>query len=236
MNSEVILRFIFSSKRFWDMMSLAVWYTRKDDEVFPSFGRGQEDASIDLNFLAIFLVLHMDDATAKNSSPAAAYDTFWPAAYMDESGPGGGSLSSPKSAGHGLHVKLPTTIPLVGSPKSPRSPKSAKPTSPKRTHLTSPRQSRTSAQHLHSLRQKLPLILKAISLEDFGGVDGDESFSEGLGADEDSFRLSSALDFEVSKAAFDSLRLIIAGGLSRETEVRWLNYHVTSTQSRLLQR
>ena len=199
------------------MMILAAWYTQQDDHPYSSWERDQIDITVDLNFLGIFLVLHLED-TVKIGSPAAAYDTFWPAAYMDETG----TVASPKSGGHsshGIHVKIPTTLPLSGSPKSPRSPKSSspRPTSPKRTHLTSPRQSRTSAQHLHSLRQKLPLILKIICLDD-SAIPHDDSFVE-PGSD-DGFQLSGALEFMVSRKALDSLSLIIAGGTTKDKEVK----------------
>ena len=100
-------------------------------------------------------------------------------------------LNSPSKI-HGLSIRmLPSSGPP--SPKSPvGSPRNNShghsvllPTSPKRLSAMSPRQCKTASHYLYAIRQKLPIILRAITIDDSAlGSENADSISlamEGLG-------------------------------------------------------
>ena len=169
---------------FWEMLLLALSYTKEEKQ------RNYDETGVDLACLAIFLVLHTSDLQSRTASPGNHYDTVWPDADAVLSPPSA-PLNSPSKI-HGLSIRmLPSSGPP--SPKSPvGSPRNNShghsvllPTSPKRLSAMSPRQCKTASHYLYAIRQKLPIILRAITIDDSAlGSENADSISlamEGLG-------------------------------------------------------
>lgn len=190
---------------FWEMLCLANSYLQSTSQRKITSGE-----SIDFEYLSIFLILHTSEGSGRPQSPGAAYDDIWPIVYnhLDDS-----PIASPtkgNSSSSSLHIKIPS---VVTTPKSPSSPQS-RPTSPKRSHVSSPRQARTASQYLHILRQKLPIILYALSLHDTSVRETISNFDTPY-----DFIHSVPADFSLSRRAVDCLGLILCGGFSREEPV-----------------
>jgi hypothetical protein len=177
---------------FWEMLLLALSYTKEEKT------RNFDDSGVDLAFLAIFLVLHTSDLQFRSNLPGSSYDTVWPDADTVLSAPSA-PISSPSKI-HGLSIRmLPSSGPP--SPKSPvGSPRSGghtvlMPTSPKRMSSMSPRQCKSASHYLYAIRQKLPIILRAITIDDSAlGTENADSISlalEGLGGGETIYNMKS---------------------------------------------
>jgi hypothetical protein len=204
------------------MLSLATFYTKRDTTSY-----GHAECGIDFEYIAIFLVMHIPDVVEKKpSSPKSFAIEVWPSANSEEDGlvsnrpdsPTRGS-SSPRSspAKHGNS--------LLASPHSPHAPHSPShltgsnatggALSPSANSASRSRSYKTTAQYLHSLRQKLPFILFTLS------VHSDESFaviSKQLSGSIDAFDHEN--DFMVPRKVIDALGLIMCGGSkSREEHV-----------------
>lgn len=182
---------------FWEMLTTATSYLSPDED--------REDMQVDMECMAIFLAMHIaESTTAKPAAPTVAFEAVWPLNENGEvfcSSPIASPSSSPARDARRSHSPL-------ASPMSPRSPRNSpqKPSSP-RTHTSSTRTPRASTQHLHSVRQKIPLILRALNsseLDSTGPSDAEES---------------SKLDFKVSKRVTDALGLVLCGGQSRDQTV-----------------
>ena len=169
---------------FWEMLIMALWYTDENSQNIVY------DIPVDSSSLAVFLAMHATDMTTRPSSPAAAYNTVWPAnADMDPMMVSSQSPLSPlKGSGSanssGLSVRVPPSVGSpaglsmmpsvdVRSPKSPRSPKSMSMTTismspPSRSAMSlhSPRHGKSASvgQSIHLLKQKLPLFLRSIAV------------------------------------------------------------------------
>ena len=163
---------------FWEMLLLALSCT-KDDRV-----HSYDETGVDLAYLAIFLVLHTNDLQSRSSLPGSSYDTVWPDADSVLSPPSA-PISSPSKI-HGLNIRM---LPISGppSPKSPvGSPRSGgntilMPTSPKRMSSMSPRQCKSASHYLYTIRQKLPIILRAVTIDDSAlGSDNADSIALAL--------------------------------------------------------
>lgn len=131
--------------------------------------------------------------------------------------------------------------PMAGSPMSPRSPKANSSPSHKRNMAAAASGSRTPrshAQYLHSVRQKIPLILRSLSMDQQdestltdltlntdspGNIrnmgSGDSSLSGGVQYSS----LNPTVDFTISKKTVDALGLIVCGGYSRDQAVAQLS-------------
>lgn len=168
---------------FWEMLLMALSYSKDDVTI------NYAESGVRLAYLAIFLVLHTSDLQARSNLPGSNYDTVWPDTEAVMS-PSLAPISSPSKI-HGLNIRL---LPSSGppSPKSPvSSPKSghthsvSMPTSPKRMNSMSPRQCKPASHYLYAIRQKLPIILRAITIDASAlGSDNADSISlamEGLG-------------------------------------------------------
>jgi hypothetical protein len=226
---------------FWDMVSLSTYYMSRES----SFALNREDVSLDLEYVAIFLVLHLYDpsaapsngsnaSTSKLGSPIVAYDAVWPS----------GPVVSPPSDSETLSLS-PTQSPtkegaarvrkfaghMSGPSMSPRSPKanhspggkrggasSSNPMSP----TAASRTPRSSAQYLHTVRQKIPLILRSLcmDLQDESTMT-DLTLSIDVNGSGDAGYAAAAPsnDFSISKKTLDALGLIICGGYSRDQSV-----------------
>lgn len=170
-------------KLFWEMLLLALSYSEETETENDYDNMG----GVDLSFLAVFLVLHTSDLPCRSNSPGSHYDTGWPDPDTTLLSPPSLPLSSPSKI-HNLATKFQPNL-APPSPKSPTSsPRSSNspllPTSPKRANIMSPRQSKSASHYLYSVRQKLPLILRAITIDDSnggeaGGGGGGETQSEG---------------------------------------------------------
>lgn len=202
---------------------MATWHS-KDPAERVNFKSSWSDGGVDTYFLSIFLALHVDDSPHGVSSNKHNFDAFWPAQYVDRDEPILSTVSSMTSQRPTTPSKHLTAPP--STPQSPRSPKSnPSPQSPKRSttptgslsvqHGT-PHQVRSSAQHLYSLKQKLPFILKVLSTDE---VLDDINRSPINDMDEPIINPTrSAQEFVVSRQALDSLGLILSGGTTRAEE------------------
>jgi hypothetical protein len=258
---------------FWDMLLVAVGYLWTTDD--GSYGEFQPDglqnmettsenmATVSLEHLALFLLLHVVDRTGSQSTfeglrAQYAQDTMWPlahngsstsGAYIEMSAqpaspPSSSGDHSPQSKAGGRGQGLPGAprSPTSrggsgssnGSSVAPSSPTRAStlaapsPKSPIRSHLglASPRasQGRSHRQHLLWLRQKVPVILKALALCDsstsilasesarFGADTPYDSATE----DDRSEGVAVLEDCELSMRAVDSLALLLVGARNIE--------------------
>lgn len=122
---------------FWEMLLSATFYltysssTAKDsvsqhDIPNKSSHGTAAQSGIDLEYLAIFLVLHVNDVQQRSSSPIVAYDTIWPANHQSaletDYIPTSPSSSPPSSHNNKQQKqKHSNSIPsLTSSPKSPK--------------------------------------------------------------------------------------------------------------------
>lgn len=116
---------------FWDMLSLGTYYLSRESALQCA----REEVSMDIEYIAIFLILHISEAPAvpgKIASPSMQYDSMWPSfpagvdpveeeilssAGAPPSSPKPVSpVASPKKDSSGAPRKKP-----FGSPLSPRS-------------------------------------------------------------------------------------------------------------------
>ena len=153
----------FCIQLFWEMLTLATSYIRNEGEPEQT----DDDTGIDLETVAIFLVLHMADTHMRPSSPIVAYDTVWPSVTSEGELSPASPNNSPttgekkKHAANSSRIGSPVTSPRSpGSTRSPRRKGSASsPSKRSSSHLSHPR---SSAQYLHAARHKTPIILKAL--------------------------------------------------------------------------
>ena len=166
--------------------------------------------SILFEYIAIFLVLHVPDNVGRPSSPSTSYETYWPVQDSENINP-----TSPSSSPVQSHRKHPTS---PSSPKSPRNSPNAPPSSPnnKRSYVTNTRSSpcRSTAQNLHSIRNKMPSLLRALCADDVHNSSDLSRYSNELDISK------ASIDFMISKRAIDCLGLIFAGGPSKDHQVR----------------
>lgn len=195
------------------MLTLATFYVNRE-----AFGLERDEQLIDLEYVAIFLVMHTADTLSKPASPSISYETIWPTLGQDsDNSPQSpiAPLSPPnlKDGGRGQRKGFS----MSGSPLSPRSPKNS-PKSP-RSQVSNSRQPRSTAQYLHIVRQKIPIILKSLAIDDMSSVDALDVpiLSKSASFDRESLQ---STEFSVSKKTVDSLGLIISGGLSRDQHVQ----------------
>lgn len=226
------------------MVSLSTYYASRDSSLTGS----REDVSLDLEYVAIFLVLHLHDSTtvltnniqSKTAvSPTVAYEDVWPA----QQSPGspteesGSPLSSPTKESARQHRMFAA---MAGSPLSPRSPKANQSPANKRT-MSSPsaatgaRTPRSHAQYLHSVRQKIPLILRSLSIDQQDestmtdltlSIDTPGNIRNGGGEGSGGMQYSSmnhSVDFAITRKTVDALGLIVCGGYSRDQAVNSLS-------------
>ena len=167
---------------FWEMLLLALSYSKEERL------RNYDDTGVDLAYLAIFLVLHTSDLQFRTNLPGSNYDTVWPEPDVVLSPPTA-QISSPSKM-HSVNIR----VMLSSGPPSPKSPVGSPrngghsallPTSPKRMSASSPRQGKSASHYLYAIRQKLPIILRAITIDDSAlGSENADSISlalEGLG-------------------------------------------------------
>jgi len=229
---------------FWDMVSLSTYYLSRDSSLTVK----RQDVSLDLEYVAIFLVLHLHEPTASPQagshtphgktpvSPTVAYEDVWPTAPAPGSPTeiDGDSPSSPSKDPNRQRKMSPMAGMSGVTPMSPRSPKANHSPSHKRgAQATSSgaKTPRSNAQFLHSVRQKIPLILRSLSIDqqDEGtmtdltlSIDNPGNPRNG-GADSSGGTLYSSMnhtvDFAISKKTVDALGLIVCGGYSRDQAV-----------------
>jgi len=180
----------------------------------------KHSTSISIEYVAIFLILHIQETNQRPSSPSTSYESVWPTHEMDipsPPSPTSSPIQSRKQLGplsSHLSPRSPSTA-QRSIPTSSSSPQSSITLSPsnKRSSLIHPRsyQSRSFTQNLHLIRGRLGLLLRAVACDEGGGY-GCENFKQ---SDIDSI----SNDFCVSLRALDSLGFLICGGLSRERQV-----------------
>ena len=169
----------YSLQLFWDMSILALAYSKTECT------NQLEEISVDFSSLAIFLVLHIGDLPTKSTIPVTTYDAVWPSEIEGTNSPP--SLSSPIKAPSPISLGLrissstppsprspvhsPRAHPMSGasSVHSPRTPLGS--SSPKRSSLMSPRASRSASHYLYLIRQKLPIILRALTLDESSSIE-----------------------------------------------------------------
>lgn len=119
---------------FWDMLTLATYYinygsTLKEESDSSKHGFANHVAAgIELEYIAVFLILHVNEVQQRSSSPIVAYDTVWPVAQA-AAGELDPSPTSPSSSPPGTHgskfqkQKHPSSAAAGAlSPKSPKTP------------------------------------------------------------------------------------------------------------------
>lgn len=198
------------------MLCLAVYYLNRDPSLYPS----REEVLMDLEFIAVFLIMHVVDANhskSATSSPNVLFDSVWPGAHPGMEGGEREALLSPTSSPPKNEVKK--KYPSMGSPLSPRSPKSQvlSPNSEAARKNRLVRTPRSMAQYLHSVRQKIPIILKALGSEE-DHLEGIGHFTPEKGTGDD-LAPNALLDFPISRKTIDALGLIVCGGRSRDEHV-----------------
>jgi hypothetical protein len=128
---------------FWDMLTLATYYLNygcftKENSENSTSSKSSYSAhvigGIELEYIAVFLFLHVSDAQQRPSSPIVAYDTVWPAnnniptdnsneVKLTETYPISPG-SSPPSSHNSKHQKYKhgNVVSVAVSPKSPKTP------------------------------------------------------------------------------------------------------------------
>ncbi|KAJ1423387.1 tubulin binding cofactor C-domain-containing protein [Ochromonadaceae sp. CCMP2298] len=196
---------------FWDMVSLSTFYMSRESALLVK----REDTSLDLEFVAIFLFLHLHDGPAlslSQKSPTVAYEDSWPNALPGAPTPEDDVPTSPISPKNSAKSKP------FNSPISPRSPRNLSPRNRSGSPTSGARAPKSSAQYLHAVRDKIPLILRSLSIEQ-----QEESTMTDLTLSIDTSRIDDmgalATDFAIAKKTVDALGLIVCGGHSRDQNV-----------------
>ena len=198
---------------FWELLSLAVYYL--NPEKLSSTKR--DENLIELECLAVFLILHIPEPSniLKQSTVSSTFDSVWPLNADGEVYPTS-PVSSPLSpTKEGSNNRTGFKSP-IGSPLSPRSPRNtalqqSSTPSPKRSVASSAKTPRSSTQHLHSVRWKIPLMLSALNpnLKEGHSYDTNDDFTANIET------------FPVTRRMFDALGMMLSGGHSREKPVRF---------------
>jgi len=217
-----------SIQLFWDMASLSTYYMHTEASC-----QSRSEGNLDLQYLAIFIILHLiDESGMKPMSPtqqtSVVYEDTWPTTSADEERElmtGSGSMGSPKRDNVSSRSRAKQTS------MSPGSPKAGHTSSPAVAHDSAlppgvnAHSFKSSAQYLHSVKQKIPLILRALCIEQQEELDATMtdltlSIEASFYPDGGSFHLPfMRTEFFVNKRAVDALGLIICGGLSRDQSV-----------------
>lgn len=192
----------------------------------------REDISIDIECVAIFLILHIVDNNASSrqsgmtAAAAASFDSIWPLNPEGEvypSSPVASPASSPVRESNRAHRSQSPNSPI--SPRSPRG--SPQPSSPKARATSTARTPRGSTHYLHSVQQKIPLILKALCALPDSNIEDNNGFADSFG------ELSP--NCQINRRVVDFLGLIMCGGQSRDNTVRVIrcfelaDFHFLST-------
>jgi hypothetical protein len=220
-SSDILKWHETTSQLFWDMLHAAVWY-----KVQVSLN----NMELKTNHIILFLSLHIPEPSGVRSPGAGGsphqFDSVWPGAAESGAGlEGARSPMSPHSPTSSPPSKEKKHFFASISPKSPRntgslghSPRSSSPSSPRKALATGFRP--TAAHHLNSIRQRLPLVLRALSLRAdptavAGGNAANSSPSNPHGGLEE--------DLFLYQSDIDCLGLIIGGGSNRDEEVPLLS-------------
>jgi hypothetical protein len=240
---------------FWDMVSLSTHYVSRDSPLAAS----RQNGSLDFEHVAIFLVLHLYENTPSTPSqahtphtktpgsphtPTAAYEDVWPSAApamsADMAEPGSPQTSPNRDSDRALRKTTSGTSTGGGGPVpvSPRSPKASQSPANKRMTPAVPASAKTprsNAQYLHSVRQKIPMILRSLSIDQQDestlmdltlSVDNPGNPRNGGGEGSGGTLYSSmnfSVDFQISRKTVDALGLIVCGGYSRDQAVSHLS-------------
>lgn len=227
------------TRLFWEMLNIAVYYVRCDTKVFYE---GGEVDGIELEYLVIFLILHIIEApqTQRPLSPSAQYDAVWPTNNMFDD-----STMSPtriSKFSHSEHMKsssedkissmqsssttpalgnsnvytLPhIKIPLVNSSNaSPKSPRS--PSSGSRPTSPSRMSHLNSPLHSRSCSYYLQLVKHKLPfiLHALASVTG---LISQISSPSDYHTKGSGSDFLLSKRTLDCLGFVLCGGNTKLT-------------------
>lgn len=198
------------------MASLSTYYMHKE----ASYSQGRTEGSLDLQYLAIFIILHLNEESGmKSLSPtqlsSVVYEDTWPAEEERDMMAGGGSMGSPKRDNASSRSRAKQMPSSPGSPKAPSLVDSSTSALPPGVNAHS---FKSSAQYLHSVKQKIPLILRALCIEQQEGLD--DTMTDLTMYPDGGFHLPFIrTEFFVNKRAVDALGLIICGGLSRDQSV-----------------
>jgi len=180
-------------KLFWDMLTMAIIYIDR------SLINEMNFESVEVEYLAIYLVIHISEPLIRHTSNNYAYDTIWPSPNVDI------DQISPMSPVKRLHGNSP--------PSSPLSPQAVK----RSSSYSSPKFSRSVSQHLHVLKQKLPVLLYVLSMND-QQLDALSIPSEDNTSEEGS-KKNLTSDWWISNHTLNNLKLILAGGYTQDNEV-----------------
>jgi hypothetical protein len=192
----------------WDMLLIAIHYL----DPLSIEKQDKDSYLVDAESLITFLILHISDPSPIKTGISANFDSVWPLNSEGEVYPSS-PIASPSSPIR--ESRVPRALSPIGSPRSPRNSPSQT-NSPKRMSAGSPRTARISSQHLHAVRQKIPVILRILSWGYSSDIDGniDEIIMEDLVKIE-----NVTPTFKVQKKIADFLGLVICGGYSRDQAV-----------------
>lgn len=208
------------------MLHVAMWYRQKSDW-------SQQADFVQFGYLVVFLVMHITTIPKSSSPTRHSFDCVWPPAHVD-------AVSSPPTSPgppQRKHLGSGTTAPLSPRQNSPRGAAGGS-TSPRKA-MSTPRLNtavsfvRSHAQHLTVLRERIPLLLFALSLQDSVPAEHTEEskisspVSHKRSAEDSSCgvtREDSPLFLAtVSPSTFDTLSLLVGGGISKVQEVIMLS-------------
>lgn len=204
-----------------------------------------DNVELDVECIIVFLILHVtENAPCAKTAPGTSFDSVWPLNPEGEVYPSS-PISSPSSPIRESNRVTHRAMSPIGSPRSPRngsSPVQNGISPSKRPTASSPRAPRISTQHLHSVRQKIPIILRALSW--VVSSNADEDIAAFMAEDHRNMETSSSINmFVVDRKIADFLGLVICGGYSRDQCISpfsalhpiWANSESDSIPSRSMQ-
>eukprot|EP01033_Poteriospumella_lacustris_P005533 gene5533-3946_t len=226
---------------FWDVLILAAHYLNPD--LVDKYE--DDNVELDVECIIVFLILHVtENAPSAKAAPGTSFDSVWPLNPEGEVYPSS-PISSPSSPIRESNRVTHRAMSPIGSPRSPRngsSPVQNGISPSKRPTASSPRAPRISTQHLHSVRQKIPIILRALSW--VVSSNADEDIAAFMAEDHRNMETSSSINmFVVDRKIADFLGLVICGGYSRDQCISpfsalhpvWANSESDSIPSRSMQ-
>lgn len=187
---------------FWDLLHIATWYTHRNEWC-------QHSDYVHSGYLIIFLVLHSSASMRPTSPPRQSYDDIWPSDNNVSNQPSINKTSSsspPSSPSKSIRKGFG-----AGSSQTPLSPRGS-PRVKRGGGIKSPSSYyKSSTQHLSFIKEKLPTIIHALSLQDSGTAEHD------IGNNANSIN-GGVLSLGIGLNWIDSLLFILGCGFDEKIE------------------
>jgi hypothetical protein len=182
----------------------------------------QHSDFVNIGSLVVFLVMHSPySALSKPNSPRTTYDTVWPSQENISQG----NYSPPSPNQKKTLGGASNSLPPGSSSTSPMSPRNLRASS--RRGGNTPTYWKSANHHLNSIREKLPLLLRAVSLIDSVLMEHEDinernnsRYSDDSNSNDASKLVGVACD--VTMFGMDSLGLIIGGSFGKTKEVNMM--------------